>query len=218
MTSRRPVLLLCLSVAALLCASTLAPAFGAPQAVSAASLAKKVSKALKTAKRADKNAKRALARAGTPGPAGAPGAAGLPGPPGPAGPKGATGERSPVGGAASSTSNPIPWTTTELTVRSFTLPAGKYVFNATAFGHNTDDNSDQSFGCRIVAGGVNIAQNTALILGPQTGGIDHASSRGSYALTTGTTLAASTEVALRCTASSADGLYQGVGLSAVRIG
>ena len=89
------------------------------------------------------------------------------------------------------------------------------MFNATAFGHNTDDNSDQSFGCRIVAGAVNIAQNTALILGPQTGGTDHASSRGSYALTTGTTLAAPTEVALRCTASSADGLYQGVGLSAV---
>jgi hypothetical protein len=48
--------------------------------------------------------------------------------------------------------------------------------------------------------------------------VDHASSRGSYALTTGTTLAAPTDVALRCTASSADGLYQGVGLSAVRIG
>ena len=92
------------------------------------------------------------------------------------------------------------------------------MFNGTAFGHNTDDNSDQSFGCRIVAGTVNIAQNTALILGPQTGGTDHASSRGSYALTTGTTLTGTTEVSLRCTASSADGLYQGVGLSAVRIG
>ena len=31
--------------------------------------------------------------------------------------------------------------------------------------------------------------NTALILAPQTGGTDHAGSRGSYALTTGTTLA-----------------------------
>jgi hypothetical protein len=122
------------------------------------------------------------------------------------------------GGAASSTSVPITWSTTEQTVRSFSLPAGKYVFNATAFGHNTDDNSDQSFGCRILAGSVNVAQNTALILGPQTGGVDHASSRGSYALTTGTTLAAPAEVSLRCTASSADGLYQGVGLSAVRIG
>ena len=212
MTSRRrTAFLLSLSVAALLCASMLAPAFGAPHAVSAASLAKKVSKALKTAKRADRNAKKALAKA-------------KPGPTGPAGPKGATGApgapgaSGATGGAASSTSAPITWSTTEQTVRSFTLPAGKYVFNATAFGHNTDDTSDQSFGCRIVAGGMNIAQNTALILGPQTGGIDHASSRGSYALTTGTTLAAPTEVALRCTASSADGLYQGVGLSAVRIG
>jgi hypothetical protein len=123
-----------------------------------------------------------------------------------------------TGGAASSTSVPVTWSTTEQTVRSFTLPAGKYVFNATAFGHNTDNDSDQSFGCRIVAGSVNIAQNTALILGPQTGGIDHASSRGSYALTSGTTLTAPTVVALRCTASSADGMWQGVGLSAVRIG
>ena len=212
MTSRRrTACLLSLSVAALLCASMLAPAFGAPRAVSAASLAKKVSKALKTAKRADRNAKRALRKAKT-GPAGPAGAKGDRGAPGAPGASGAT------GGAASSTSVPITWSTTEQTVRSVSLPAGKYVFNATAFGHNTDDNSDQSFGCRIVAGAVNIAQNTALILGPQTGGIDHASSRGQYALTTGTTLTAPTEVSLRCTASSADGMWQGVGLSAVRIG
>jgi hypothetical protein len=210
-TRRRTAFLLSLSVAALLCASLLAPAFGAPRAVSAASLAKKVSQALKTAKRADKNAKRALRKAKT-GPAGPKGDRGAPGAPGAPGASGAT------GGAASNTSVPITWSTTEQTVRSVSLPAGKYVFNATAFGHNTDDNSDQSFGCRIVAGGVNIAQNTALILGPQTGGTDHASSRGQYALTTGTTLAAPAEVSLRCTASSADGLYQGVGLSAVRIG
>jgi hypothetical protein len=210
----RTTILVLLTAAALLCASMLAPAFGAPKAVSAVSLAKKLAKTTKIAKRADKNAKRALRKAkpgpkGDTGPAGPRGATGAPGAPGASGA---------TGGAASSTSVPITWSTTEQTVRSFTLPAGKYVFNATAFGHNTDDNSDQSFGCRIVAGGVNIAQNTALILGPQTGGIDHASSRGSYALTTGTTLAAPTEVALRCTASSADGLYQGVGLSAVRIG
>jgi hypothetical protein len=210
----RTTILVLLTAAALLCASMLAPAFGAPRAVSAVSLAKKLAKTTKIAKRADKNAKRALrkAKTGPAGPAGPKGDRGAPGAPGAPGASGAT------GGAASSTSVPITWSTTEQTVRSFTLPAGKYVFNATAFGHNTDDNSDQSFGCRIVAGGVNIAQNTALILGPQTGGIDHASSRGSYALTTGTTLAAPTEVALRCTASSADGLYQGVGLSAVRIG
>jgi hypothetical protein len=210
MTSRRrTAFLVSLSIAALLCASMLAPAFGAPRAVSAASLAKKVSKALKTAKRADKNAKKALARSAKPGPTGSTG---------PVGPKGTPGTSGATGGAASSTSVPITWTGTEQTVRSFTLPAGKYVFNATAFGHNTDDDNDQSFGCRIVAGAVNIAQNTALILGPQTGGLDHASSRGSYALTSGTTLSAPTEVSLRCTASSADGMWQGVGLSAVRIG
>jgi hypothetical protein len=210
----RTTILVLLTAAALVCASMLAPAFGAPKAVSAVSLAKKLATTTKIAKRADKNAKRALRNAktgpkGDTGPAGPKGDRGAPGAPGPSGA---------TGGAASSTSVAITWSTTEQKVRSFTLPAGKYVFNATAFGHNTDDNSDQSFGCRIVAGSVNVAQNTALILGPQTGGTDHASSRGSYALTTGTTLTAPTEVSLRCTASSADGLYQGVGLSAVRIG
>jgi hypothetical protein len=210
----RTTILVLLTAAALLCASMLAPAFGAPNAVSAVSLAKKLAMTTRIAKRADRNAKRALRKAkiGPAGPAGPKGDRGAPGAPGTPGASGAT------GGAASSTSVPITWSTSEQTVRSFTLPAGKYVFNATAFGHNTDDNGDQSFGCRIVAGGVNIAQNTALILGPQTGGTDHASSRGSYALTSGTTLSAPTEVSLRCTASSADGLYQGVGLSAVRIG
>jgi hypothetical protein len=207
---RRTILVL-LTAAALLCASMLAPAFGAPKAGSAASLAKKLAKTTKIAKRADKNAKRALRRAKT-------GPKGNSGPAGPKGATGAPGASGATGGAASSTSVPVTWSTTEQTVRSFTLPAGKYVFNATAFGHNTDNDSDQSFGCRIVAGSVNIAQNTALILGPQTGGIDHASSRGSYALTSGTTLTAPTVVALRCTASSADGMWQGVGLSAVRIG
>jgi hypothetical protein len=123
---------------------------------------------------ADKNAKRALRKAKT----GPKGDTGLAGPRGDRGAPGAPGASGATGGAASSTSVPIAWSTNEQTVRSFSLPAGKYVFNATAFGHNTDDNSDQSFGCRIVAGSVNIAQNTALILGPQTGGIDHASSRG----------------------------------------
>ena len=212
MTSRRrTAFLLSLSVAALLCASTLAPAFGAPRAVSAASLAKKVSQALKTAKRADKNAKRALRQAKT-GPVGPKGDRGAPGAPGTPGASGAT------GGEASSTAVPVVWTGSEQTVRSVSLPAGKYVFNATAFGNNDDPDDEQSFGCRIVAGAVSIAQNTALILGPQTGGTDHASSRGSYALTSGTTLSAPTEVSLRCTASSADGMWQGVGLSAVGIG
>ena len=39
----------------------LAPAFGAPKAVSAVSLAKKLTRTTKIAKRADRNAKRAIA-------------------------------------------------------------------------------------------------------------------------------------------------------------
>src|SRR5215203_5310697 len=151
MTSRRrTAFLLSLSVAALLCASMLAPAFGAPRAVSAASLAKKVSQALKTAKRADKTAKRALRQAKT-GPAGPKGDRGAPGAPGTPDASGTT------GGAASSTAVPVVWTGSEQTVRSVSLPAGKYVFNATAFGNNDDPDDEQSFGCRIVAGAVSIA-------------------------------------------------------------
>jgi len=83
-----------LSTAALVSASVLAPAFGAPKAVSAASLASKVAKALKLAKRADTNAKKALNRGGSPGPQGASGPAG---PAGPAGERGAAGTASNAG-------------------------------------------------------------------------------------------------------------------------
>ena len=78
-------------MAALLCASMLAPAFGAPQATSAASLAKKLASTLKIAKRADRNAKRAikgLQVEGKRGPAGPPGATGGMGQPGAKGDKG----------------------------------------------------------------------------------------------------------------------------------
>ena len=77
--SRRTTFLVLISVAALLCASMLAPAFGAPQATSAASLAKKLASTLRIAKRADRNAKRAikgLQVEGNRGPAGPPGATG----------------------------------------------------------------------------------------------------------------------------------------------
>ena len=89
--SRRTTFLVLISVAALLCASMLAPAFGAPQATSAASLAKKLASTLRIAKRADRNAKRAikgLQVEGKRGPAGPPGATGGMGQPGAKGDKG----------------------------------------------------------------------------------------------------------------------------------
>jgi hypothetical protein len=58
---RRTTLTVLVFAAALLCASMLAPAFGAPKAVSAVSLAKKLARTTKIAKRADRNAKRAIA-------------------------------------------------------------------------------------------------------------------------------------------------------------
>src|SRR5215217_3117931 len=91
-TGDRNTFLVLISVAALLCASMLAPAFGAPQATSAASLAKKLAATLRIAKRADRNAKRAikgLQVEGKRGPAGPPGATGAQGA---AGAKGDQGE------------------------------------------------------------------------------------------------------------------------------
>ncbi len=94
--SRRTTFLVLISVAALLCASMLAPAFGAPQATSAASLAKKLASTLKIAKRADRNAKRAikgLQVEGKRGPAGPPGATGAQGATGAKGDQGAPATR-----------------------------------------------------------------------------------------------------------------------------
>lgn len=98
---RRVATTLLLSVAALLSASMLAPAFGAPQAVSAASLAKQLSATLKIAKRADRNAKRAikgLQVEGGRGPAGPAGARGVTGAKGDQGVAGANGSPGTNGG------------------------------------------------------------------------------------------------------------------------
>ena len=92
---RRMTLTVLLAGAALLSASMLAPAFGAPKAVSAVSLAKKLSTTLAIAKRADRNAKRAIKALQAPdgtGGAGTPGAQGQPGPQGLQGPKGDRGD------------------------------------------------------------------------------------------------------------------------------
>jgi hypothetical protein len=124
MSSRKRVgWLVLLSMAGLLSASMLAPAFGAPHAVSAVSLAKKLTATLKIANRADRNAKLAIAGLkaqggtgpqGPAGPQGGPGASGAPGskgdacqssdlgcrgPQGPPGTNGTTGPTGPAGTA-----------------------------------------------------------------------------------------------------------------------
>ena len=100
---RRIATAVLLGVAALLSASMLAPAFGAPKAVSAVSLAKKLAATSTIAKRADRNAKRAIkglqARPGS-GPAGPAGAPGLPGANGAPGVNGAKGDKGDPGAPA----------------------------------------------------------------------------------------------------------------------
>jgi len=93
MRTRRRLFIVLLSTAALLSASMLAPAFGAPQATSAASLAKKLSRTLKIAKRADRNAKRAIGGLQVEGRPGQPGATGPAGPAGAQGLQGAKGDK-----------------------------------------------------------------------------------------------------------------------------
>ncbi|MEO8689444.1 MAG: hypothetical protein ABI611_14685 [Solirubrobacteraceae bacterium] len=90
---RRTTLTVLVIAAALLSASMLAPAFGAPKAVSAVSLTKKLAKTLTIAKRADRNAKRAIKGLQTHGPAGPPGAAGAAGPAGAPGVNGTAGDK-----------------------------------------------------------------------------------------------------------------------------
>jgi hypothetical protein len=103
---RRTTLTVLLAAAALLSASMLAPAFGAPKAVSAVSLAKTLAATSTIAKRADRNAKRAIRalqapRAGGPaGPRGAPGAPGLAGANGAPGVNGAKGDKGDAGAPA----------------------------------------------------------------------------------------------------------------------
>ncbi len=100
MRTRRRLLIVLLSTAALLSASMLAPAFGAPQATSVASLAKKLSRTLKIAQRADRNAKRAIGGLQVEGRRGQPGATGATGPAGPGGAQGAQGTQGAKGDAA----------------------------------------------------------------------------------------------------------------------
>jgi hypothetical protein len=96
MSSRKRVgLLVLLSMAALLSASMLAPAFGAPHAVSAVSLAKKLTATLKIAKRADRNAKLAIAGLKAQGGTGPQGPAGLQGGTGASGAPGSKGDACP---------------------------------------------------------------------------------------------------------------------------
>ena len=100
---RRIALTALLGAAALLSASMLAPAFGAPKAVSAVSLAKKLAATSTIAKRADRNAKRAikgLQARPTAGPAGPAGAPGLPGANGAPGVNGAKGDKGDPGAPA----------------------------------------------------------------------------------------------------------------------
>jgi hypothetical protein len=180
---RRTVFRVLLTMAALLSASMLAPAFGAPQAVSAASLAKKLASTLKIAKRADKNAKRAIAglqsqgqgggtggqgpagpkgEKGDPGSAsnvGATGATGATGPKGDTGNTGATGDTGPTGptGQTGQTgqTGPAGFASTTVVSANASTPA-----SSTATGSVPCPNSHP----RVVGGGFEIPEPVASIM------------------------------------------------------
>jgi hypothetical protein len=220
---RRVVVLVLLSATALLSASMLAPAFGAPKAVSATSLASKVTRALKLSKRADRNARRALANSRKPGPAGPPGLAGAkgekgdngaPGDQGDAGTpgdKGDQGDTGPSNGFFQDDGPTVEWTGGEQTLRSIAIPGGNYIVNANLVA-NSNAASQQSVACRIMLGGALVGRADDINLGAAEG-LD----REAIALTGGGFVPAATTVELRCTASNTSGNFINAGLTAIKV-
>jgi hypothetical protein len=138
---RRAIFLTLLALAALLSASMLAPAFGAPKAVTAVSLAKKLTRTTKIAKRADRNAKRAIAGlqhvsgggtggTGATGPRGPkgdkgdPGTAANKGDPGPPGTPGAKGDKG--GQGIQGIQGPPGFASTFITTTTFSTNGGSF--------------------------------------------------------------------------------------------
>jgi hypothetical protein len=226
MGSRRRVVVLVLSVTALLSASMLAPALGAPKAVSATSLVSKVARALRLSKRADRNAQRALANSRKPGPAGPPGAvgakgekgdAGAPGDkgdqgdPGTPGEKGDQGDTGPSNGFFQNDGPVVAWTGSEQTLRSIAIPAGNYIVNAHVVA-NSNAAGQQSVACRILLDGAIIGRADDINLGPAEG-LD----REEIALTGGGSVLAATTAELRCTASTTSGNFINAGLTVIKV-
>jgi hypothetical protein len=149
-------------------------------------------------------------------PAGATGPQGAQGPPGEPGPQGADGPPGPAGspnGHAIYNDATFPdFTTTNDTVASMVLPAGKYVLNATVVPNNNDA-AVQSVTCELRLGGVKIDEQVDVRLAAE-GGQD----RVPVALTGGGTLASADFATIVCSATDVDGNFADPSITAIEVG
>ncbi len=148
---------------------------------------------------------------GLTGPAGPAGPQGSQGPQGPTGPKGDKGETGPSNGFSVNSSNYLDWTGGNQGVATLALPPGRYVLN----GHvkaNNDDAGWQSVGCRIALGGATVGGSGDVNLAAN-GNLD----RQVIAITAGGILGAPGVAQLVCAASSPNGNFYGMGLTAIQV-
>jgi hypothetical protein len=148
---------------------------------------------------------------GPQGPQGLQGTQGPQGPQGPTGPKGDKGETGPSNGFSVNSGSILAWTGAPQGVATLALPAGRYVLNAHAFTDN-DDAGSQSVICMIALGGTTVGAGGHVQLGAN-GNLD----RQVIAITAGGSLGAAGVAQLICDASTANGNFEGRGLTAIQV-
>jgi hypothetical protein len=139
------------------------------------------------------------------------------GPQGPKGDQGVPGATGPSNGYSATASNAapdVPWVTsgTGTTQQSLSLPAGKYILNASAQADNADP-ATQTAGCSIsISSSGASVDDASVTVGPNTG-----DDKAALALTGGATLASPDTVKLECSASSTNGSWQSSSLTAIKV-
>jgi hypothetical protein len=127
---------------------------------------------------------------------------------------GQTGATGPSNGYFSTTPNTeadVAWTSSQATLRSLSLPAGKYILNAAVDADN-DAGTAALAGCSIDVNGSSSIDDVDLNLA-QNGGGDS----GAIALTGGATLTSASSATLVCGTSTTPGKWQSSSLTAIKV-
>jgi hypothetical protein len=143
----------------------------------------------------------------------------------PQGPKGATGAQGPKGNtgltgatgpsngffSTSAIADPdVTWSMSQQTLRSFSLPAGKYILNASVDANNNAASSSLA-GCSIDINGSSIDDEN---VNPGPDGTDDGDG---IAMTGGATLSSTGTAALHCSASTTSGTWESSSLTAIKV-
>jgi hypothetical protein len=144
-------------------------------------------------------------------PQGPKGATGAQGPKGNTGNTGATGPSNGYFSSSTAATLPVAWTTPDSqTLRSLSLPAGKYILNAVVQADN-DAATPSTAGCQITI-------NTGSVDGASVRpGVDGSDDQDVIALTGGATLVAPATATLDCSASTAFGTWKSFSLTAIKV-